>query len=105
MKKLVICLVSLVVFSGVSFANDSENCKSIANFAAVVMEKRQAGTAMDAMIDLIHGSESDNGLRKVLESIILRAYENPRYGTEEFKKRSVNDFRNDIYVECYRSTL
>ena len=48
------------------------------------------------MAELIEAAEGND----LLETIIISAYEVPRYGVESNKQESVEDFRNKVYLQC-----
>ncbi len=38
-----------------------------------------------------------------MQELAIRAFELPRFDTENLKQEAINDFRNQSYVECVRS--
>ena len=99
MKKLILA----AVFSVVSFNVSAELCGNLAHHAEVTMVSHQAGVSLASALEIaadVYGEESEEylGLRKM----IIRAYSEPRYLTEERKKMMVNNFRDEIHVECLK---
>lgn len=99
MKKLILA----VVFSLLSFNAAAELCGNLAYHAEVTMKSHQAGVSLASSLEVaadVYGEESEEylGLRKM----IIRAYSEPRYLTEERKKMMVNNFRDEIHVECLK---
>lgn len=73
-----------------------ELCKSFEDLAAQIMEGRQAGTPMSGMMEIAAGDA-------LTEAIISRAYEQPRMNLPENRARFVEDYRNEIYLECIQN--
>lgn len=99
MKKIIL----VVVFSLLSFNAAAELCGNLAYHAEVTMKSHQAGVSLASSLEVaagVYGEESEEypGLRKM----IIRAYSGPRYLTEERKKMMVNNFRDEIHVECLK---
>lgn len=71
-------------------------CSSASKFAETVMVERQNGRSMAELIEAAEGND-------LLETIIISAYEEPRYGVENNKQQSVEDFRNKVYLQCAKA--
>jgi len=72
-------------------------CKEVETFARKVMKYRQAGGSMSALINTVPQNDK---FREVWIDIIVAAYELPLFHTNEYKKRMVNKFANEAYLEC-----
>lgn len=97
MKKL---LTALAILSA-SFTAQAEeskgiSCKEISEFAGSIMQIRQQGTPMADVYDRAGGS-------KVIESLIIPAYEVPKFNTAEYKQREVNKFKNEFFLVCVKN--
>jgi len=77
-------------------ANAETNCESVAGFAETVMEARQKGVSLVKMMQA-----TDN---KLLQAIIMEAYETPRYSTEEYQARKIGEFRDSWYLACLKNS-
>lgn len=97
MKKLLTALAILST-SFIAQAEESKfmNCKEISEFAGSIMQVRQQGTPMSDLYDIANGS-------KVIESLIILAYEVPKFNTEEYKQREVNKFKNEFFLTCVKN--
>jgi len=93
MKALVTAIALLVSFGARSATVD---CNNVAEFAEVIMEARQVGVSMPKAIELANGS-------KLLEKIIVDAYEVPHYSTQEYRSRKISDFRDSWYLACFKA--
>lgn len=99
MKKLILAAVlSLLSFNAVA-----ELCGNLAYHAEVTMRSHQSGVSLASSLEAaadVYSEESEEylGLRKM----IIRAYSEPRYLTEERKKMAIDNFRDEIHVECLK---
>lgn len=85
------------VFSADKPAESAEDeCATFHKYAATVMDARQAGVAMPEMMEIAGDS-------KLLKHIVVQAYKQARFGSEKMQKRQVDDFANDIYLECFEA--
>ncbi len=60
------------------------------------MTNRQLGGSMADAIEVANGDET-------LESIVISAYEVPRYGTERMQQRQIEDYKNEVYLTCAKA--
>ncbi len=101
MKKLILTLICVVGLSSVAYSDDThETCKRVEQIAGVIMEKRQAGASMSAMIDATNSVESSS--KNLLNKIIKDAYDYPRYSSEEYRQEAVSEFENKYYGICLK---
>lgn len=93
-----ILLVSFLTIMAISAHADDyrEMCNSLSEAAKSTMERRQEGVSMRKVMEIAKGN-------KLLESVVISAYDSPRYSTEEMQARSVEDFRDKWYLECIKS--
>lgn len=76
---------------------DDHVCKVLGMVAGSIMENRQLGIPLSDMLDVTP--------MPLLRQIVLLAYEKPRYYSDEVVREEIQDFRNDIEVECYRKEM
>jgi len=67
-------------------------CKNFESFAEVIMIGRQGGVSMSTAMG--------DGASELLNHIVVNAYEKPRYRGDEMQRMEVEDFKNDVYLEC-----
>ena len=96
-------LTALTIYFLVVSASHAENnwhtiCKSHTEFAERVMTFRQEGVSIAEMIEL--SKDEGNDVREYVESLILTAYEQPRYSTERIKQETIENFRDEAYLAC-----
>lgn len=73
-------------------------CPSMGRLADSIMKGRQEGLAMSDMMGLAGESEVSSLVRKM----VIMAFEEPRYHSEEGKLRATQDFRAKIETICYK---
>lgn len=73
-------------------------CKFYSVVAETVMHSRQTGTGMATTMDMV----SDVAYAYYL---VLDAYEQPRRHTDEEQQRAIEDYRDGVYLECYKEFL
>lgn len=73
-----------------------EVCDSIAGLAGTVMEARQKGGDMAAMVKIANG-------HKAVLAIVRDAFNTPRYSTPAIIEHTVSEFRNRWYSVCLES--
>src|SRR5699024_2916935 len=76
-----------------------EFCTEIAGLAEVIMEGRQNGTPMPAMMN-VAAQGSDKEINSVMEALIIDAFSHPRYSTERVKQSTIGDFADSAYLSC-----
>lgn len=106
MKGLRLTAVAVVLsagaFSSSAFSadkpagNGEDECAAFHKYAVTVMDARQAGVAMPKMMEMAGDSE-------LLRHIVVQAYKRARFGSEKIQKREIDDFANDIYLECFEA--
>ena len=93
MKKLSLAAVlALSVFS--AQAEESHFCESVGELATIIMQNRQKGVDLSKMLTL---SKGDDGVK----TMVLDAYNSPRYSTDVYKNDAVSDFSNKWVLACY----
>jgi hypothetical protein len=84
--------ISMFFTINMAYAASEAECNFFGLQAEMIMEVRQEGKNMGEVI-------KDWSLYKEL---VIRAYEQPRFHTEENKKIIIQDFTNKIILECYK---
>ncbi len=96
MKFLYVCLTLFLVFKlSVAHADWREICQTRYEIAKKIMKNRQWGQEMPKLIEIARGDE-------YVESLIIRAYDEPVYFTEMNRMNEVNRFSNEAYLECVK---
>ena len=98
MRTILITLVLYIMAMPVQAADWRETCGKFGELATTIMENRQSGVSMAKMMEAIAGGEEN----PLIEKLIISAYDSPRYSTERMQKRTVEEFRDEVYLECVK---
>ena len=98
MNKLVILAVSILLSFNLSANEDTKYCKGMSKVAGQIMEFRQENTDMADLYELLEDSQG-------AIIMISMAYKEPLYSTDEYKKRSIDTFKNTVFMICINSRL
>lgn len=79
-------------------ASEKDLCNSIESLARQVMRARQAGVPLSAVLS---AGDPDNPAKEMVRSMAMIAYGGPRYSTEEYKQREIDEFANKFAHMCY----
>lgn len=77
----------------------SSRCKSVSGLAESVMKSRQAGISMSSLMDMA----SDPAIKDTVSAMIMDAYEQPRFSTDQMKQETIADFRDAWYLKCAKA--
>ncbi len=72
----------------------SSTCESYSNLAKTVMTARQGGIPM---------SEVMNTISEITKQLAITAYEKPRFTSDGYKTKSIEDFRDKAYLDCVKA--
>ena len=93
MKKLLLATI-LTIGSMSAFADEQKDeCLFAHQLATVIMKNRQLEEELPRMIKIANGN-------KVIEQVVLMAYDRPAFSLEKNQKREVKEFANKIYAQC-----
>lgn len=100
MKRLTIVAAALATLAPTNCFADKKPtadqlCAIKGSLAGVVMQMRQLGKPMRDQMKMI--PTLAGGSREM----VLQAYKHPRYSTSEMQARAVEDFQNEIELECF----
>ena len=79
-----------------------EFCTEIAGLAEVIMEGRQNGAPMPAMMNVV-AQGNDTEMDRFTEALIIDAFNHPRYSTERIKQSAIGGFADSAYLSCITS--
>lgn len=99
MRKILILLAALTATAPAQAQSRDVQayCSSIGQFARTVMENRQAGQTMAAMM-AVKAPSAD--FQQLGETLIAAAFREPVGETEEQKQRAVNAFERSTTAAC-----
>ncbi len=95
--KTIIALALLVLSTPALAMDRHEYCSLVSDNAEAVMQARQGGVAMAKAMEF---AQEGGEMAETFKILVVAAYKEPRYQTDEMKLRSVQDFRNAAYMEC-----
>lgn len=72
-----------------------QECRSLGETAAVIMEARQMGVPLSDMISSLPEARS----------LIMEAYKETRWSGDEMQEQAIADFRNEMEMTCYNDGL
>jgi hypothetical protein len=100
-------LVLFFTISSLCHAEEDKTsgCTAISGLAETMMTNRQKGVAMSKMMELIKEIGKGSKITNSIESYVVRAYEQPRYSSPEMQKRSIEEFRDEVHLECVKALL
>ena len=83
--------------------SEQEYCNSLYTFAETAMTVRQGGMSLkDALSNQPKptGTQAEDEVLPLLQTILYEAYKQPLYHTEEYKKEIITEFSKDVYLAC-----
>lgn len=92
MKKLLIALA----LTAATTAQAETICETYSGLAGSIMDSRQSGASMATVIAVVREDAYATQIAKT-------AYEQPRWHTDESRQRAIEDFRDAVYLECYKA--
>lgn len=94
-----IAIAAVVLTVSPAWADAIETCKHAASLAGKVMEARQNGATIKDVIGPILDSTPKES-KRLMQSIVMGAFEQPRYTTPINQRNAVADYENDTFVSC-----
>jgi hypothetical protein len=92
MKRLLIAATAALMMTA---AHADPVCVALGEYSRTVMDARQTGVALSKIMEIVKGDD-------IHTRIVLDAYEQPRFQTEEFRRTAIQDFGNKWETVCYR---
>jgi len=98
MRTITTTLILSIIAMPLQAGDWRKTCGSVGELATTIMESRQSGVSMAKMMGAVSGEENS-----LAEKLIISAYDSPRYSTERMQKRTVEEFRDEVYLECVKA--
>ena len=95
MIKKILLTAALLAVTGTAQAN-TELCTAVSKNAELIMQLRQSNAPISGVLEAVKEVE-------LLVELVIKAYETPRYNSEEYKADAVTDFSNLVMVTCLQS--
>jgi len=99
MKKLLLAVVVLGL-TGQAVASKEEFCAGVSGLAEEIMGVRQNGVPISKLVEAISKLDQEPQLKEYTKKIIVTAYDEPRWSTEQHKQQAVTEFGNMTYITC-----
>ena len=93
-----ILLFSLQAYGQDGKAKDDGICTSLSTTSAEIMKARQNGVPMSKLMEIFKKDDV-----AILRRLTIEAYESPRYSTEGMQEKSIQDFENKAFLDCYKA--
>lgn len=94
-------VVPLLLMMPLTVQAEEPICESLAELAYAAMIGHQYGVPLSQMLGVVNNVAADNPQeREAATAIILKAYKQRRYHTDEHKMRAVQDFQTEIHLIC-----
>jgi hypothetical protein len=101
MMRIILILILTTAFNYSYAILNTSDCKEFSLTAESIMSARQNGVPMYKMIE-IYDDVNLARLRGLMDVIIEQAYETNRYNSKSFKQKAIEDFKDDIFLSCYK---
>lgn len=89
-------LTSIALTLALATSAQADQCQDAGDLAEAVMTARQNGAPISQLMEIANGQE-------IIVQMVLMAYGEPRYSTDQFQSRAIEDFRNLWEVGCYQA--
>jgi hypothetical protein len=99
-----IAATATIALAASAKADDTtEFCKSVGEYSRSVMKNRQADVPMSDMMEVLDRKhDAPEGVKNVARKMIILAYEQPDFSTEENQKEAIAEFGNEAELACYQ---
>lgn len=81
-------------------AAKSTTCDSVSEFSESVMKARLKGIPIQDTLGAIDDSDMDAAYKSTFKGVIMQAYKQPGYQTDELKERAIREFALEQYLAC-----
>ena len=86
----------LLLTSTVTAQANKELCTAISDNASLIMELRQSNAPLSDVLEVVDGIT-------LLEELVMEAYKEPRYSSDEYQSNAIADFGNLAMLNCLQS--
>jgi hypothetical protein len=84
-------------------ATPTENCTVIGGLARKIMEARQNGVDMSAVMSGFDKVDGDPDFKILAKDVVIQAYATPLFNGEEYQQRTISEFSNEMQLKCYQT--
>lgn len=101
MKALILSLV-IAISSPTLVSAEAITCEQFGELAESIMKSRQTGVPLSSLMNVIKDTPEAND-NEIFRNMIVMAYDNPRYSSDNMQRRAIEDYRNFWELGCYQS--
>ena len=101
MKKLIIAIMIIITPAITMAEEEKSTCETYAGFGKQIMELRQQEFPLNKLMGTF--ADKNPGAKKLMKSIVVRAYRKPCYTTDSYKEKAIKRFYNKLYLECLQA--
>ena len=78
-------------------------CDAAAAAAEAVMTARQNGVDMVKLMHNVTVNQENEASKELAKAMVVSAYERSRYSTPEVQRSTIQDFKNENYLNCTKA--
>lgn len=101
MKALILSFTIAVSYPAFVSA-ESITCEQFGELAESIMKSRQTGVPLSSLMNVIKDTPETDG-NEIFRNMIVMAYDEPRYSSDNMQRRAIEDYRNLWELGCYQS--
>lgn len=75
-------------------------CDSVGELAEIIMTKRHEGVSMSQLMEIARTEDGPGS--ELVQIMVTMAFDRPRFETVEVQRRSIEEFRDDLYLMCVK---
>lgn len=100
-KSILIAAISIASLyaPAATAASVEETCNNVAYMAERIMAARQKGVAFGDAYGMTNKPEYST-IRQLAQAVVVHAFKEPRFDTDEYQQRAISDFRDEYHVAC-----
>lgn len=102
-RKAIVLFVAVIPLCAQADERYDKLCELHSKSAKYIMEARQNGAPMSDAMKIASNGDSGPKLKELMRSIVVSAYETPRFGSKQLKDSAVSEFENKVYLSCIKS--
>lgn len=76
-------------------------CESLSDLSGSIMKARQAGVSMQKAMAIANDGNKE-ALNNYTRLQVIKAYDSPRFTTDDYQMRAISDFSDEAYLECVK---
>lgn len=103
MIRIIAALSIAMLCTNANAAPNDSGCRSFMTTAEIIMSSRQSGVSLSdslMILDRNFTNPESAAKREAVKQIVLAAYQEPYYHTDEMKDVSINEFAALHYMAC-----